>query len=705
MYQPKPPRRKKTTITRSRNGCMSCRLRRKKCDEKRPSCSECVRLGKACEAFSRGHTFRLVSFPVASSSQICSPSASRRVPDHPVIRLTRSEYLTSAAQAEGPENVYLQCGDTTILEEGLHQISIAEHQACDQRYADSAETWTAHINAQDLRVTYDRLVSDHELRTCNDGLTNNTSHERLDRLAGHSYSLPVTDDFASYSSGTKIGWSGLLPISDSYTSLHATKGSRDSIFYIEKWEELCRPALHPALGRLGMQGHLPAVIRDALLALSACQLSRSIPRRKSFDLGCTSGLSFRPDPQYQITSLNLYGSAVISLARWDVSVGARRDEVALAAMVLLAHFETRMGDFRQFGTHSMGVDHLLRSLEVGGGTPSLWTCGLIQNWVQAKAHNWWLRYHFSTPDFHLSSKPLIDSVWLTAILEASTDTRAAIMTALCECCRLRSVAVLHHWSKVAHGRGNNLCTNDDIEKPLSGPARPHTTWSALSEFTTQWDILDRWHDRLMLSELPVEGSLIGPGSASTTRDGQLVVHPLRFTSHQAAMNYAYYVVSRLLLGQIAALDRDSCLAENFTPSDHEADFWALLLARIAAGLDWNACTRLNTFTIGLSTLFLTCALSRADPGLRLWMQNWLEQRYSPTALEEGSFPVLQTLQVLRAIDGERSQGRVAYLVCASIEDGGGAAKYSSYNSQTVTSFLMFGYDTAREAKCVRTVAL
>lgn len=34
---------------RSRNGCWTCRQRRVKCDEVRPTCSSCVRLGKDCE--------------------------------------------------------------------------------------------------------------------------------------------------------------------------------------------------------------------------------------------------------------------------------------------------------------------------------------------------------------------------------------------------------------------------------------------------------------------------------------------------------------------------------------------------------------------------------------------------------------------------------------------------------------------------------
>ncbi|OJJ03863.1 hypothetical protein ASPVEDRAFT_136312 [Aspergillus versicolor CBS 583.65] len=39
------------TITRSRNGCAVCKSKRLKCDETKPSCSRCVRLGIACPGY------------------------------------------------------------------------------------------------------------------------------------------------------------------------------------------------------------------------------------------------------------------------------------------------------------------------------------------------------------------------------------------------------------------------------------------------------------------------------------------------------------------------------------------------------------------------------------------------------------------------------------------------------------------------------
>ncbi|OJI88446.1 hypothetical protein ASPTUDRAFT_35429 [Aspergillus tubingensis CBS 134.48] len=48
MYGPTPPRPKKTNITRSRNGCIPCRRKKRKCDEGNPSCGLCSRLKIPC---------------------------------------------------------------------------------------------------------------------------------------------------------------------------------------------------------------------------------------------------------------------------------------------------------------------------------------------------------------------------------------------------------------------------------------------------------------------------------------------------------------------------------------------------------------------------------------------------------------------------------------------------------------------------------
>ncbi|ODV85208.1 hypothetical protein CANARDRAFT_7856 [[Candida] arabinofermentans NRRL YB-2248] len=45
-------KRVRNRAPRSKNGCWTCRLRRKRCPEQRPNCSECLRLGLVCDGYS-----------------------------------------------------------------------------------------------------------------------------------------------------------------------------------------------------------------------------------------------------------------------------------------------------------------------------------------------------------------------------------------------------------------------------------------------------------------------------------------------------------------------------------------------------------------------------------------------------------------------------------------------------------------------------
>ncbi|CCH41609.1 ATP synthase subunit beta [Wickerhamomyces ciferrii] len=45
-------RRKKSIQPRSKSGCWTCRIRKKKCTEERPSCEQCIKLGLICDGYS-----------------------------------------------------------------------------------------------------------------------------------------------------------------------------------------------------------------------------------------------------------------------------------------------------------------------------------------------------------------------------------------------------------------------------------------------------------------------------------------------------------------------------------------------------------------------------------------------------------------------------------------------------------------------------
>ncbi|KAL2021962.1 hypothetical protein VTK56DRAFT_6381 [Thermocarpiscus australiensis] len=93
---PPPPPPKKTVRKRTKTGCLTCRKRRIKCDEGKPTCSNCIKSKRDCEGYGQRLTFKepLGSFPSGNPF------------GHPVYhRHVQPEFLTpqiSAAQTKGP---------------------------------------------------------------------------------------------------------------------------------------------------------------------------------------------------------------------------------------------------------------------------------------------------------------------------------------------------------------------------------------------------------------------------------------------------------------------------------------------------------------------------------------------------------------------------------------------------------------------------
>ncbi|KAH6957481.1 hypothetical protein DER45DRAFT_487472 [Fusarium avenaceum] len=588
MYDAPPLRHKKTNITRSRTGCLNCRTRRKKCDEKWP-CSSCQRLGKRCQQPPKTLAFRAVNFVGNPASDLPSPC---------------------------------------LL------------------------------------------------------LTNAPSPERLILAPAESRARPMPSE----------------PFATGFKTPGAEECARTSgqlFYYYDVWNTHCVPVLHPVLREISTSSQLPVMLRDALLALAACQLSRMKPQQKPFDFKTTPGLSFRPDTGHQAVFCEKYGSTLLQLSSWKDLADTPGFNRALTGMILLAHLESLMGDFRQFGFHAMGVGTLLGQLTSTGTLPAHSTCQLIATWTQARAQNWWLRFHYSTPEHHRRSLPMESSPWLASVLKEAQDSRSVIMAALCKSCRLASVAFLSYWDKsTASEHANN--TDTGLDPPVGLP-----TSAAASLRAT----LDSWHDGLSLSDLPIETFVEPPPYSYPSDNLPLEVKPLRFTSHQCAMNYAYYALSRLLLCSYAANSPDIHQSLDLKSIEQDANSWGLLLTRIAAGLNWDECLRLNRYVIGFSSLFLPAVLHSSDSRIGFWLQDWIEQRYASTNLEEGCFPVLQVLQPLRTVNREYREGRQVRAVFTCSEDEGGGGKYSSYNSQDIASLLVYSHDCVTGQNSSHTVWL
>ncbi|KAI1454233.1 hypothetical protein F4805DRAFT_440689 [Annulohypoxylon moriforme] len=556
MYRPVPPRPKQTSIVRTRTGCRNCRRRRKKCDENKPACTACIRLGRRCEGYAIKLEFRSVSF---------RPTAPR----------------------------------------------------------------------------------DHQEQMNN---------------------------------------SQIPP--DSFLQLDMMRPSKE-FFYMGIWETQCAPSLHPVFRELTRLQDLSPVIVDTMMALAARQLSRLLPQAREFGPLNNLSLCFRPDISQQSISGEFSSSAMRGVAQWTESYFYSDSITALVVLTLFCYLESLMSNFRGFYLHSDAVRTLLGIHRNFISQLSGYKQSLFAAWVQSQMHNWWRRFHFATAAFHRDHPPLVAQPMLWS-LSALPDSRVSVLMILCESYRLSAATFMFYSNDAMEIQ---LTTSPSPPKTRQSPStRPCVFLSTQEQqLNYQRDALSDWYDRLSPSELPTDVYVADHSSVSCKPD-PLQILPLRFNSHGIAMNFAYYVTARVL--QCVELFNDH--ESNGGQADIDriykrAEPWIMILLRIAAGIDWEACVRLNTYTIGLSGLLLACALRSNNSALTFWVQDWLSKRYHEGCLEEGSFPIFQIAQVLQIINAEKASGRHVHAVCQSVDDGGGTGKFDSYVSQRLETVLTYGW--------------
>lgn len=163
-----------------------------------------------------------------------------------------------------------------------------------------------------------------------------------------------------------------------------------------------------------------------------------------------------------------------------------------------------------------------------------------------------------------------------------------------------------------------------------------------------------------------------------------------FKSHYFAMNYAYYVCSRIM--QCTALLRElqSTRNQSFDPGRKEVNYWMTILARITSGLDKQDCFRNNVYSIGISSLLTACLLRCHNITIGRWIENLLYEWTTSHILEEGSFPVAQALQAVRLINEEKAADSDIYAIALPEDDGGGTGKFMSYHSQHFDEIVITG---------------
>ena len=442
------------------------------------------------------------------------------------------------------------------------------------------------------------------------------------------------------------------------------------------WGNNCLSALHPVFHKITDLISQVPVLEDAIVALAACNLSRSSPKPKS--PGVAGNVLYQPHPEHWASSQQHYRSALTATRHMTEAVTQGMDpQITMTILVLFSCLESSIGNFLRFHNHSRGIANLIRRLSTGLDPTSSMT-DLLAAWMQTRYHSWWIRLYFSTFTFQLEQSSLSAPAFLEDNIESNSVRRAMILSILCESHRLHQKMLL----------GTFLLASDQTTINLNSTDQWYKAGMYRELLTLQAEKLIIWEQNLPLADLPASLE----GEVQYLFPEGLLVTPLQFSSHNAAMNYAYFISARLM--QDAPIDLSG---EHITDSDH----WVFLLLRITAGIDRQTCLRDNTYTIGLSSLLLAALLHTCSLDIGIWIEDWLQgfqKNAQSPALEEGSFPLAQITTVVSVINQQRRLGRNVFAVSQAEDDGGGNGKVDSYDSQDIKVVWLHGRERATGAR-------
>jgi len=442
------------------------------------------------------------------------------------------------------------------------------------------------------------------------------------------------------------------------------------------WGNNCLSALHPVFHKITDLISQVPVLEDAIVALAACNLSRSSPKPNS--PGVAGNVSYQPHPEHWASSQQHYRSALTATQHMTEAVTQGMDpQITMTILVLFSCLESSIGNFLRFHNHSRGIANLIRRLSTGLDPTSSMT-DLLAAWMQTRYHSWWIRLYFSTFTFQLEQSSLSAPAFLEDNIESNSVRRAMILSILCESHRLHQKMLL----------GTFLLASDQTTINLNSTDQWYKAGMYRELLTLQAEKLIIWEQNLPLADLPASLD----GEVQYLVPEGLLVNPLQFSSHNAAMNYAYFISARLM--QDAPIDLSG---EHITDSDH----WVFLLLRITAGIDRQTCLRDNAYTIGLSSLLLAALLHTCSLDIGIWIEDWLQgfqKNAQSPALEEGSFPLAQITTVVSVINQQRRLGRNVFAVSQAEDDGGGNGKVDSYDSQDIKVVWLHGRERATGAR-------
>lgn len=409
--------------------------------------------------------------------------------------------------------------------------------------------------------------------------------------------------------------------------------------------------MHPMFKSALHLSHGNSMLSDAILALSSCNISRLHAERR----GLTSSHmgAFSPNLVHQTRSQLYYSSAIYKFTSLTDINYRLNPQMIFIVLILFAYIESSMGNFQGFNCHVQGLANFLSEQHETVREPAL--KALLTAWMQIRFVVWWARAYFSELEVHRN----LPSVPLPKDLEGTPTTiderRVVVLSIMCESHRLNYKALLQYWNPSEQG-----------------PIDCERFYPKLAQQAVK---LEEWFSNLPESEMPSDLSV----------ESNV---PIVFQSHDAALNFAYYVLARIMqctesLRNLGQWNKQSLICS-------EENYWTSIMFRVALGVDMKISASRNSYTIGMSGLLLAALLRCQDISQGLIIEKWLEELHRLQPTEEGAFPTYQTLGVARTINRQRQMGCEVYGVSQIEDDAGGFPKFTVYNSQSINTLWLHG---------------
>lgn len=451
-------------------------------------------------------------------------------------------------------------------------------------------------------------------------------------------------------------------------------------FYLQKWYTCVVACLPPVFHDITANMPDFPPLRSAILAISASYLAHI---ESSIVITNAGGRRSRyvPQSKHRYRSLEFYDRGVRELTQL-VSTSKLVDiHYVLATSLVFHYFEIDSGSVVGAGGHMESIDNIVMSA-YDVLNANLTGQRLLCTWMVLRGVVVSRRLSIGLGLTKLP--PFISSNDLDYVMSKAATPYDSIMRLLYTSLSLARIIILD-WCVC---RGTSFVTPEKKQAAFAGvldqvflpesrdcssselAAIDEDYWKSLEQ---QRGKLDEWHSRLHISELPIDSftsQTADTTAANTISDPQMV--PLRFQTHEAAMNYIYYglaqmLSSRRVLEQIASKDAPST---DFTSLNYP---WEHLILRIAAGLDLADCVTKHTFRFGIMAILSTCASWCPHISATKAAERWASQlEVCGLAVEDG-IPVAIIKRELSFVSEKKKKGqdmlRIAVLASADTECG------------------------------------